>query len=153
MITLRNRNSFPLANPFTNRYASVRLPQLSGAILREMGEILNQTNGRFSDAELGDWNTEETDEGKVFSVILPGVNPERISVEASGSHINVRVSSENNEEDTENTNGTSALYRFKIDENSDTESITAKAELGVLRIVVPKTDSEVRREIPVEVAA
>ena len=153
MLALRNRNSFPLAIPFANRYTNIRLPQLSGAILREMGEILNHTNARFADTELDNWNTEETDEAKVFSVALPGVKPELISVEVSGSYINVSVSSENNEDDSENADDPSTLYRFKIDENSDTEAITAKAELGVLRIAVPKTDSNISRDIPVEVAA
>ena len=143
--------------PETSNLLAYATPYLLPRALREVrkimyGDTVLDGHSTHFDAMYGStWNVEKTEKGKEFSLALPGVAPDRISVETSDKHVEVRVSAENGEDDS-NYDVRRRLYRFKLDSNADSDAITAKAEHGVLKITVPLKESEPKREITVEVA-
>uniref|UniRef100_A0A0C9S653 TSA: Wollemia nobilis Ref_Wollemi_Transcript_11815_733 transcribed RNA sequence n=1 Tax=Wollemia nobilis TaxID=56998 RepID=A0A0C9S653_9CONI len=83
-----------------------------------------------------DWR--ETTEAHVFSAALPGARKEDIRVELEDARY-LRIASERERGNCER--------KFRLPEQVDVESITAKFEDGVLSVVVPKIPSGAARRI------
>ena len=151
--------------PARTRYCLSGLPEIGNMLdyaisnlpyqaLREIRKVMDGSIvavGHPVGSNFDAWNVQETEKGKEFSIALPGVVTDRISVKVSDKHVEVRVASQNSEDDSNDDIDRSRLYRFKLDNNADADAITAKAEHGVVKIAVPLRESETKREIAVEV--
>jgi len=77
----------------------------------------------------------ETEDAKTIKYLLPGVEKKDISIELVGSELHVRLNSVN-------TDAPFSPKEFEdtvlIDENMDTDAMTASLKLGILTINIPK---------------
>ena len=89
----------------------------------------------------------ETAEAWILRMDLPGWRREDISlaIEGPALRLNARTDSPGNEFQ-------SAIARsFRLPEGVDTQKVSARLELGVLEITIPKTESEIPSSRQVEI--
>lgn len=89
---------------------------------------------------------EETNEGYVLSVSLPGVKPDDLEVSTTGQRITVVV-----EPRAASDSGTERT--FELPERALLDEAFAKLERGVLRVVVPRRPGGKPRRIPVAIGS
>ncbi|CAM6099093.1 unnamed protein product [Calypogeia fissa] len=101
----------------------------------------------------------ETDEAHIFKADLPGLKKEDIKVELDDDRV-LRISGERNQEEeqkgdkwhtVERSYG-KFVRRFKLPQNAQTDSVSAKVENGVLTVTVPKTQKKTPETRNIEVA-
>lgn len=101
----------------------------------------------------------ETDAAHVLKADLPGLKKEEIKVELEGDRT-LSISVERNQEEekkgdtwhaVERSHG-KFLRRFKLPENAEANSVSAKVENGVLTVTVPKIQPKAPEKRSIEIA-
>ncbi len=91
----------------------------------------------------GGADVQEMDDHAVITLDVPGVKPEQVSVNAEHRTLTVKVERE----------GRGAFTRhYTIGSKYDLAGVTAKLELGVLTLTLPKAAEAVARQIPISIA-
>ncbi|CAM6105908.1 unnamed protein product [Calypogeia fissa] len=101
----------------------------------------------------------ETDEAHIFKADLPGLKKEDIKVELDDDRV-LRISGERNQEEEQKGDKWHSVERsygkfvrrFKLPQNAQTDSVSAKVENGVLTVTVPKTQKTTPETRNIEVA-
>jgi HSP20 family protein len=91
----------------------------------------------------GGADVQELDDHAVITLDVPGVKPEQVSVSAENRTLTVKV---------ERDGRGSFTRQYTIGSKYDLAGVTAKLELGVLSLSLPKAAEAVARQIPVTMA-
>jgi HSP20 family protein len=105
-------------------------------------------NDEESNVITGNWvpavDIREDDKAFILHADLPGVNPENIDISMENGMLTIRGEKKEDKEEeqagykrVERVRG-SFYRRFSLPDNADADNITARSELGVLELVIPK---------------
>lgn len=125
---------------------------------RRFGDLFDR-EGFMTPAQRGEWlpavDIQETDDGYVFRMDVPGLKPEDLEVELHEGVLSIRGSrkEETREEDkgyvrVERRQGSFAR-QFRVPTSVRAESLSAKVADGVLTIEVPKGAAPEARKVPI----
>lgn len=96
----------------------------------------------------------ENDEGLLLRADLPGVRPEDLKVELDEGRLSLggrRWIGPPATEETEGRRFVEYLRQFRVSDEIDAEQISARFELGVLQLSLPKKAAQKPRKIEVQV--
>lgn len=138
---------------------------ISRALQRDVNrlfdDVMNPKEERSSGAEQQGWrppaDVAETDDSFLIEVDLPGVDKQEVQITIQDSTLTIEGRRARAETETE-TETFSRMERptgrfertFRLGDRTDTESITARHENGVLHVRVPKARREQRKTITIE---
>jgi HSP20 family protein len=138
-----------------------RVPTLFDELGREFGNMLGWFEPEEAESEgefLPTLSVAETEKTYEVDVDLPGVKPEEIDVEVRDAHLWIHGERrDRKEEGGEGKRYHRVEHRYgsfqrsiRLGHDVDADHISADYKDGVLRIVVPKTESAVPKKIPVQ---
>ena len=129
-------------------------------ITERMRRMLEQTLGGpgWSSAETGGWSPfadiEETDDGYVVVVDLPGVRRDDVEIELVGNELSISGEVKEHEHKgvlRHQTRRTGRFaYRVGLPDHVNAEKVEAKLADGVLTVRVPKSERAQRRKVEVK---
>jgi HSP20 family molecular chaperone IbpA len=85
-----------------------------------------------------------TDDGAQLTVRVPGVAPERVSMQRAGRHATIRIAGAS-------ANDATTELRVVIPAQADAEALTARLVFGELHLTAPLRADEQPREVPITV--
>jgi HSP20 family protein len=118
---------------------------------RERSDLFNRTQP--------DIDVDETPEGWVVEVRLPGVAPDEVTIDVTDRELSVRARHEEGEQAPATTEQPGARasrrfsdfsYRLSLPSDVDSDGITATMDHGLLTIKLPRSASAKSRRIEVE---
>lgn len=97
----------------------------------------------------------ETDENVKVIANIPGVDPDKVEIEVNEDTLTISGKVEKEEEEEEKFYRFERGYgefrrQFTLPARIDTDKVTAKVKNGVLTIILPKSEKELKKKIKVE---